>query len=87
MIHATADQIKEIIVADPALLRALHDFLDAVTGDVGAEINTILDELPAQIAAFSPYADEVSLTDIVRREMSKTLHALSLRMLPARGTA
>jgi hypothetical protein len=87
MIHATADQIKEIIVADPALLRALHDFLDAVTGDVGAEIDTILDELPSAIAQFSPFTDEATLTDVVRREMLLALHALGLRVLPAKGDA
>jgi hypothetical protein len=87
MITATADQIKQIIVADPVLLRALHDFLDAVTGDVVAEIDTILDELPGSIAAHSPFATEASLVDVVRREMSKTLHALALHRLPASGRA
>jgi hypothetical protein len=64
------------------LLRALHDFLDAVTG-----IDVIIEELPETIARFSPYADEAALTEIVRREMLAALHALSLRVLPAKGNA
>jgi hypothetical protein len=87
MIHATADQIKEITVADPVLLRALHDFLDAVAGDVDAGIDVIIEELPATIARFSPYADETELSEIVRREMSAALFRLTLRVMPAKGSA
>ena len=52
MITATADQIKAIIVADPVLLGALRDFLDAVTGDVDAGIDVIMEELPGPSRGF-----------------------------------
>jgi hypothetical protein len=85
MIHATADQIKEIIVADPTLLRELHRFLQAV--DIDNDLVAMLGELPAAIAVHSPFADEAALTETVRREMLAALHGLSLRRLPPQGNA
>lgn len=87
MIHADADAIRTVIAADPVLLRTLHNFFDMIAGDLDADIGTLLDDLPAQIAQFSPYTDEANLTEVVRREMLAALQALTLRMLPTKGNA
>jgi hypothetical protein len=86
MIVATADQITKVVVNDPALLRTLHDFLDQITGDAD-DIDAILGELSATVAARSPFADHVALENVVRAELLSTLHRTALRRLPVRGPA
>jgi hypothetical protein len=86
VITATADQIASTIANDPAMLGAVHGFLQAVLGDVD-DLGALLDEMAAAIAARSPFADHASLEDVVRREMLSALHALALRRLPMRGNA
>jgi len=85
MITATADQISAIIVGNPVLLRELHAFLGAA--DIDDDLGAILDELPAAIAAHSPFADEAAMTEAIKRETLQALRALALRRLPAKGTA
>ena len=85
MITATASEIAKAIVGDPALLRAMHGFVEKVTGD--ADIGALLDELPAAIAAHSPFVDEAAMTEAVKREMLLALSALALRVLPPQGNA
>jgi hypothetical protein len=87
MIHASTDHIRTVIAGDPVLLRALHDFFDAICGDLDADISVLLDDLPEAIAAYSPFVDEASLADVVKREMLAVLHGLTFRVLPPRGTA
>jgi hypothetical protein len=85
MIHADAARIASIIAADAALLHELHVFLDAVIGE--ADIGVILGELPAAIAAHSPFENEAALAATVRRETLLVLHALALHRMPAMGRA
>jgi hypothetical protein len=86
MIHADAARIASIIAADAAVLPELHVFLDAATlGD--ADVGAILSELPARIAEGSPFPDERALTEAVRRETLRMLHALALHKMPAMGRA
>jgi hypothetical protein len=85
MIAVTADRIASIIAADAAVLRQMSDFLDAVTGD--ADLGAILDELPEAVAACSPFEDEAALTEAVRRETLRMLHAITLHKMPAMGRA
>jgi hypothetical protein len=87
MITATAEQISKVIVGNPTLLRTLHDFLGAISGDVDADVETILEELPAAIAAHSPFEDHASVEEVVRREMLQALRMVALRTLPTKGTA
>jgi hypothetical protein len=87
MIVADADQIRAVIAGDPVLLHTLHDFFDAICGDLDADISILLDDLPSAIAAHSPFASSANLAEVVRREMLAALHGLTLRMLPAKGTA
>jgi hypothetical protein len=86
-ITATSDEIRAVIAGDAMLLRTLHTFFDAICGDLDADISILLDELPGAIAQCSPFASEADLSEVVRREMLAALHALTLRVLPARGTA
>jgi hypothetical protein len=86
-ITATSDEIRAVIASDAVLLRTLHDFFDAICGDLDADISTLLHDLPAQIAQHSPFASERDLTEVVRREMLAALHGITLRMLPAKGSA
>jgi hypothetical protein len=86
MITVTADRIASIIAADHAMLRQMHAFMEAASFD-DADIGAVLNELPAAIAAHSPFEDEGSLTEVVKSELLQALRALALRRLPARGTA
>jgi hypothetical protein len=85
VIHPDADQIAEVIANDHAMLRQMHRFLYAVIGD--ADIGAILEELPAAIAAHSPFADERALVAVVQRETLQALHVLTLSRLPTKGNA
>jgi hypothetical protein len=85
MITATADQVAEAIANDPEMLRQMHHFVFAVIGD--DDLGTLLEELPAAIAQHSPFADEAALIEVVRAETLQALFGLTLRVLPARGTA
>jgi hypothetical protein len=87
MIHADADAIRAVIAGDAVLLRTLHDFFDAICGDLDADISMLLGELPGAISKNSPFLDEAALAEVVRREMLAALHALTLRVLPAKGNA
>jgi hypothetical protein len=87
MIDISADQIRQIICSDTALLLALHRFFDTIAGDLDADFSALLDDLPLKVASGSPFATEADLTETVRREMLAALHGLALQMLPARGTA
>jgi hypothetical protein len=86
-ITATSDEIRAVIASDAVLLRALHDFFDAICGDLDADISMLLDELPGAISKSSPFLDEAALAETVRREMLAALHTLTLRVMPARGNA
>jgi hypothetical protein len=85
MIYADASKISEAIVGDPALLRALHGFVEKVTGD--ADLGALLDDVAAFVAARSPFPDHASLAETVRCEMLQALHALALDRLPTKGNA
>jgi hypothetical protein len=85
MITATAAEIAKAIVDDPALLRALHGFVEKVTGD--ADIGALLDELAVAAAQSSPFENEVALIETVRCETLQALHVLALRRMPAMGRA
>jgi hypothetical protein len=85
MIYADASRISEVIAGDAEMLRVLHAFIFAVIGD--DDLGTILDDLPAAIAAYSPFEDEAALIEVVRVETLQALHALALSRLPARGSA
>jgi hypothetical protein len=85
MITASAAEISKAIADDPALLRAMHDFINAVIGD--ADIGALLDDMAARIASLSPFEDEETLTATVKAAALYTLHALALRAMPAQGRA
>jgi hypothetical protein len=87
MIHVGAAQIRQIICSDTELLRVLHRFFDTIAGDLDADFNALINDLPKVVAAGSPFATEADLTETVRREMLSALHVLTLQMLPARGNA
>jgi hypothetical protein len=85
MIHVSADRVASIIASDHAMLRQMSDFLDAVTGD--ADLGAILTELPEAVAACSPFEDEAAMTEAVRCETLRMLHAITLHKMAAMGRA
>jgi hypothetical protein len=85
MIAATAAEISKAIVDDPALMRALHGFVEKAIGE--ADIGALLDDMAARIAGLSPFPDEEALTATAKAVALFTLRALALRRLPARGRA
>jgi hypothetical protein len=85
VITATADRVNEIIAGDTTLLSELHRFLQAA--DIDNDLVAFLDELATAVAACSPFKDETDLIASVKRETLLSLHALALRVLPAKGNA
>jgi hypothetical protein len=52
-------------------------------GDRRPDLGAILTELPEAVAARSPFEDEAAMTEAVRRETLRMLHASTLHKLPA----
>jgi hypothetical protein len=95
MIHASADQIKQLIVGDPFFLQGVRGAFDQMFGadasrglDV-AKLTKLLEVLPEAIAAHSPFADEADITGAgaVERETLRALHCLTFSARPAQGRA
>jgi hypothetical protein len=86
MIAATADQIRQIIVADPSFLHGLLTELDRMFGNT-LDVGILLEALPEEIARHSPFQDEADIAAVVQAEMRRALYRLTMHMLPVRGTA
>jgi hypothetical protein len=89
MVTATADQIREIIIADPIFLHAALAELDQIFDAVRVDniIGQLLEALPEEIAAHSPFRDDADIVATVKLEARRALHRLTLDALPARGLA
>jgi hypothetical protein len=89
MIYADASKISEVIAADPIFLHGVLAELDQIfdADRVHNIIGQLLEALPEEIAAHSPFRDEADIVAAVKLETRRALHRLTLDALPARGLA